>query len=112
MVNSLQAEWVYFQLCLVHWGHYIRLILVILMSLALSSQANANKHRFSDKDGEIIEFSSFMGSDLWGTKGKQITAHGILASKCLRIKSSSFSNLDIGLGDSGRDNRMCEMLSK
>ena len=93
----------------------VRLILVILMSLALSSQANANKHRFSDKDGEIIEFSSFMGSDLWGTKGKQITAHGILYMP----QNASASNpvplaiLISGLGGQrGRDNRMCEMLSK
>ena len=93
----------------------VRVILVIFMSVALSSQATANKQRFSDKDGEIIEFSSFMGSDLWGAKGKQITAHGILYMP----QNASASNpvplaiLISGLGGQrGRDNRMCDMLSK
>lgn len=93
----------------------VRLILVIFMLVALSSQATANKQRFSDKDGEIIEFSSFMGSDLWGAKGKQITAHGILYMP----QNASSSNpvplaiLISGLGGQrGRDNRMCDMLSK
>ena len=34
----------------------VRLILVTFLSVALSSQANATKQKFSDKDGEIIDY--------------------------------------------------------
>ena len=55
----------------------IRFALLLFMSLAVSSQAVAKK-TYSDKDGQRLEFDSFSGSDLWGTKGNPIKAHGIL----------------------------------
>ena len=54
-----------------------RFVLLLLMLFALSSQAFATK-TYSDKDGQRYEFDSFSGSDLWGTKGSPIKAHGIL----------------------------------
>ena len=49
----------------------IRFALFLFMSLAVSSQA-VGKKTYSDKDGQRLEFDSFSGSELWGTKGNPI----------------------------------------
>ena len=91
----------------------IRFALLLFMSLAVSSQAFAKK-TYSDKDGQRLEFDSFSGSDLWGTKGNPIKAHGILylpknASKDNKVP---LAIIIPGLGGQrGRDNRMCDVLS-
>ena len=93
----------------------IRFALILLMSLAVSSQAVAKKTTFSDKDGKIIEFSSYMGSDLWGSKGDKIQAHGILY---MPEKASPSNPVPLAIiipglgGQRGRDNRICQMLSE
>ena len=91
----------------------ILVLLPLILSLAVDSQAFANK-TYSDKDGQRFEFDSFFGSDLWGAKGKPIKSHGILylpknASKENRVPLAIIIS---GLGGQrGRDNRMCDVLS-
>ena len=91
----------------------IRFALILLMSLTVSSQAVAKK-TYSDKDGQRLEFDSFSGSDLWGTKGNPIKAHGILY---LPKNASKENKVPLAInipglgGQRGRDNRMCDVLS-
>ena len=47
----------------------------ILLAAPLSAVASK---KYSDKDGQRIEFGSFAGLDLWGSKGPEIVAHGVL----------------------------------
>ena len=89
-------------------------LFVAAILLAAPFSAVASK-TYSDKDGQIIEFSSYFGVDLWGTQVKPINAHGILYLP----KDASSENkvpqavLVPGLGGQrGRDNRMCETLSQ
>ena len=90
----------------------LKFALLLLLSVAVSSQAVTKT--YSDKDGQRLEFDSFSGSDLWGTKGNPIKAHGILylpknASKENKVPLAIIIS---GLGGQrGRDNRMCDVLS-
>ena len=55
--------------------HKLSLILVFVLILKTSYSFGK---LYSDKDGKRIEFSSYLGEDLWGKKVKPITSHGIL----------------------------------
>ena len=88
------------------------LIAIILLAAPLSAFAS---RKFSDKDGQRIEFGSFFGVDLWGTQVKPINAHGILY---LPDGASSKNKVPLAIlisgigGQRGRDNRMCDMLAE
>ena len=51
--------------------------LILVLILILKTSYSFGK-LYSDKDGKRIEFSSYLGEDLWGKKNKSITSHGIL----------------------------------
>ena len=92
--------------------HKLSLILVLVFILKTSYSFGK---LYSDKDGKRIEFSSYLGEDLWGKKVKPITTHGILYLPKKTSNSSKFplAILVPGLGGQrGRDNRMCEKLSQ
>ena len=92
--------------------HKLSLILVFVLILKTSYSFG---RLYSDKDGKRIEFSSYLGEDLWGKKVKPITTHGILYLPKKASNSSKFplAILVPGLGGQrGRDNRMCEKLSQ
>ena len=92
--------------------HKLSLILVFVLILKTSYSFGK---LYSDKDGKRIEFSSYLGEDLWGKKVKPITSHGILYLPKKASNSSKFplAILVPGLGGQrGRDNRMCDKLSQ
>ena len=55
--------------------HKLSLILVFVLILKTSYSFGK---LYSDKDGKRIEFSSYLGEDLWGKKVKPITSSGVL----------------------------------
>ena len=88
--------------------------LILVLILILKTSYSFSK-LYSDKDGKRIEFSSYLGEDLWGKKVKPITSYGILYLPKKASNSSKFplAILVPGLGGQrGRDNRMCEKLSQ
>ena len=87
-------------------------VAAILLAAPLSAVASK---KYSDKDGQRIEFGSFAGSDLWGSKGPEIMAHGVLympeGAKASEPVPLAILISGIG-GQRGRDNRMCDVLSR
>ena len=87
--------------------------LILVLILILKTSYSFGK-LYSDKDGKRIEFSSYLGEDLWGKKVKPITSHGILY---LPQQASSVNRVPLAIlisglgGQRGRDNRMCDVLS-
>ena len=91
-----------------------KLLLILFFYFILLFNTSVSAKTYSDKDGQIIEFQSFFGKNIWGDKGKPITAHGILylPQQASSVNKVPLSILISGLGGQrGRDNRMCDVLS-